>query len=164
MNGRLKDESGLTLIESMMAITILLVGLLGMAQVLALSLMASKAHGRDAGKATAYARLKMEELVSLDFSDTTTNVTINPPYSSDGTGLTAGGSVYPADPAEGYFDDLGSHGLRVSMGDPYYVRQWQIIDDGSNPNLKTIIVSVRSNRGFEYGTAPSTTLITQKTQ
>jgi prepilin-type N-terminal cleavage/methylation domain-containing protein len=164
MNGRLKKESGMTLIESMMAITILLVGLLGMAQVLALSLMASKTHGRDAGKATAHARQKMEELVALDFSDTTTNITIEPPYASNGTGLTAGGSVYPDDPVEGYTDSLGLHGMRVDWGDPYYVRQWQIIDDGANPNLKTIIVSVRSAKSFEYGTAPSTKLITQKTQ
>ena len=164
MKKRLKDQSGMTLIESLMAITILFVGLLGMAQVLALSLMASKTHGRDAGKTTAHARQIMEELVALDFDDTTTNLAMNPPYTSDGKGLSAGGSVYPAEPIDGYSDGLALHGMRISWGNPYYVRQWQIIDDASNPDLKTIIVSVRSEKSFEYGTAPSTTLITQKTR
>jgi hypothetical protein len=164
MKKRLKDQSGMTLVESLMAITILFVGLLGMAQVLALSLMASKTHGRDAGKTTAHARQIMEELVALEFDDTTTNLAMNPPYTSDGVGLTAGGSVYPADPIDGYSDNLGLHGARISWGSAYYIRQWQIIDDATNPNVKTIMVSVRSDRSFEYGTAPSTTLITQKTR
>jgi type II secretory pathway pseudopilin PulG len=163
MDQGLKSESGMTLIESMFAILILLVGLLGMAQVLTFSVMASKAHGRDAGKTTACARDKMEELVGLEFTDTTTNVTVTPPFTADGMGLSAGGSIYPEDPVDGYSDSLNETGTRTDEDSPAFTRQWQIIDDASNPNLKTIIVSVRSNKSFENGTAPSTTIITQKT-
>jgi type II secretory pathway pseudopilin PulG len=161
MNGHLKDECGMTLVESLMAIVILLVGLLGMAQVLAFSVVASKTHGRDSGKATIAARDKMEELSGLQFSDTTTNVTVNAPFPANGVGLTAGGSIYPANPAAGYSDYLNFTGGRTSSGSPAYTRQWQIINDSAN--VKRIIVSVTSNRSFRYGTAPSTVIVTEKT-
>ncbi len=163
MSKKSKNNSGMTLIESLIAMTILLVGLLSMAQVLAVSVIASKTHGRDAGKTTAAAREKMEELNSLDFSDTSANVTQNAPFPSDGVGLTAGGSIHPADPVQGYCDYLNETGGRMTSGSPSYTRQWQIIDDAANPNVKTIAVSVTSNRSFEYGAAPSTTIVTQKT-
>jgi prepilin-type N-terminal cleavage/methylation domain-containing protein len=157
----LKDENGMTLIESLMAILILLVGLLGMAQVLAFSVVASKTYGRDAGKASVAARDKMEELTGLQFSDATTNVTVNPPFPTNGVGLTAGGSIYPADPVAGYTDRLNAAGARITSGQPNYTRQWQIINESAN--VKRIIVSVTSNRSFDYGTAPSTIVVTQKT-
>jgi prepilin-type N-terminal cleavage/methylation domain-containing protein len=161
MKIRLKDESGMTLVESMIAMVILLVGLLGLAQVLTLGVIASKAYGRDAGLATAAARDKMEELVGLSFDDTSTNLTTSPPFSSNGVGLTAGGSIYPADPVAGYSDQLDSSGSRTSTASAAeYVRQWRIVNDSAT--LKTISVSVRSAKSFRYGTAPSTTLVTHK--
>jgi Tfp pilus assembly protein PilV len=161
MNRGLKDESGMTLVESMMAIVILLVGLLTMAQVLAFGVIASKTFGRDAGKTTASARDKMEELTGLRFSDTTTNVTVTPPYPTNGVGLTAGGSIYPSSPVAGYSDYLDMLGGRTPGTGAAYTRQWQIINDAAN--VKRIIVSVTSNKSFKYGTAPSTVIVTQKT-
>jgi prepilin-type N-terminal cleavage/methylation domain-containing protein len=155
-----KNENGMTLVESMIAILILTVGLLTMAQVLAFSIMASKTHGRDAGKTTAAAQEKMEELVGLRFSDTTTDVRVSPSNLTGGTGLTAGGSVYPSDPVQGYADYIDLTGNRISDSDAAYTRQWQITNNSAT--LKTISVSVTSNKSFQYGTAPSTVLITQK--
>jgi Tfp pilus assembly protein PilV len=161
MKSPLKDESGMTLVESMMAMLILLVGLLGLAQVLTFGVIASKAYGRDAGQATAAARDKMEELVGLQFADTTTNLTTNPPFSSGGVGLTAGGSIYPANPVDGYSDQLDSSGNRTTSASAVeYTRQWRIVNDSAT--LKTISVSVRSTKSFNYGVAPSTTLVTHK--
>ncbi len=137
-----KNESGVTLIESLIAILILLVGLLGMAQVLAVSVMASKSYGRDAGKTTVSARDKMEELTALPFTD---------------AGLTAGGSIDSTNPVSGYVDYLDLTGHAVSATSAAYTRQWQIIQDSAN--VKRVIVSVRSNKSFRYGTAPSTTLV-----
>lgn len=150
----------MTLVESLIAILILSIGLLTMAQVLAFSIMASKTHGRDAGKATAAAQEKLEELVGLQFADTTTDLTVNPPTAIGGTGLTAGGSVYPSEPVQGYSDYIDMTGNRISAADAAYTRQWQIVNSSST--LKTISVSVASNKSFQYGTAPSTVLITQK--
>ena len=162
MNKDINDEVGMTLVESMMAILILLFGLLSMAQVLAVSLMGSKTYGRDAGKTTAVAHDKMEELTALQFGDTTTNVTVAPPYPASGSGLTAGGSVYPSEPVAGYADYLSTTGARTSASAAAYGRQWQIINESATS--KKIIVSVSSRRSFRNGTAPSTTLVTQKTQ
>jgi type II secretory pathway pseudopilin PulG len=155
-----KDQSGMTMVESMIAILILLSGLLFIAQVMVVSVMASKTLGRDAGKTTAAAHDKMEELMGLPFTDTSTNVTVAAPFSSDGVGLTAGGSNHPDTPITGYVDYLDHAGVRTTADDAAYTRQWRIINDSSS--LKRIVVSVRSNESFQYGTAPSTVLVTQK--
>ena len=162
MNSDLKNESGMTLVESLIAIVILMFGLLAMAQALAFSVIASKTYGRDSGLATAAAHDKMEELISLSFNDTVTNLTMNPPYATNGSGLTAGGGVYPSTAVAGYSDCLTTAGSRTaSLSDTAYTRQWQIINESAAS--KRIIVSVRSNKSFRYGVAPSTTLITRKT-
>lgn len=163
MRNKMSDESGLTLVETLIAILILTVGLLSLAQVLAYTLAASKTHGRDSSKATASAHDKMEELTNLQFDDTTTNITVNIPYTNDGVGLTAGGSIPPAAPVAGYVDYLNVSGFRTTLGNALYTRQWQIIDDGSVTDLKRIIVTVTSDKSFRVGTRPSTTLVTEKT-
>lgn len=162
MRRDLSDESGLTLVETMIALLILLYGLLALAQVLAFSVVASKTFGRDATKATAAAHDKMEELTSLNFTDTTTNVTVAAPFPTNGVGLTAGGGIPPAAPVAGYVDYLDPIGARTDATAAAYTRQWQIINDSSN--VKRIIVAVTSKKSFKYGTAPSTTVVTYKTQ
>jgi Tfp pilus assembly protein PilV len=162
MRKRLSDESGLTLVESLIALVILLGGLLSMAQFLTFSIVASKTHGRDAAKATAYAHDKMEELTGLQFTDTTTNITVNAPFpATGGVGLTQGGTVPPAAAAAGYVDYLDVSGVRTTSGNAAYTRQWQIINDSAD--LKRIIVTVTSDRSFLMGARPSTTIVTEKT-
>jgi prepilin-type N-terminal cleavage/methylation domain-containing protein len=160
IQGVCSDDRGMTLIETMMAMLILLVGLLSMAQVLAFSVVASKTYGRDATKVTAYAHDKMEELTGISFADTTTNVTVNPPYTTNGLGLTAGGSIPPSAPVAGYADYLDISGIRTASGNAGFTRQWQVINDSAN--VKRIIVVVTSNKSFRYGVAPSTTVVTEK--
>lgn len=162
MRSNLSDQSGMTLVESLIALLILLFGLLALAQVLAFSVVASKTYGRDATKATTSAHDKMEELTALKFTDTTTNVTVAAPFPADGVGLTAGGSIPPAAPAAGYVDYLDASGVRTTATAAAYIRQWQIINDSSS--LKRIIVAVTSNKSFKYGVAPTTTVVTYKTQ
>ncbi|HSW38992.1 MAG TPA: hypothetical protein VLL97_05820, partial [Acidobacteriota bacterium] len=113
-----------------------------------------------AGKTTAAAHDKMEELVGLNFNDTTTNITVAPPFPSNGVGLRAGGSIHPDAPVAGYVDYLNHAGVRTSAGSAAFTRQWNIINESAF--LKRIIVSVRSNESFRYGAAPSTVLVTQK--
>jgi len=163
MRKKISDESGLTLVETLIALLILMVGLLSLAQVLAFTMAVSKTHGHDSVKATAAAHDKMEELTNLLFNDTTTNLTVNTPYTSNGVGLTAGGSIPPANPVAGYVDYLDTEGVRTASGNMAYTRQWQIIDDGTVTDLKRIIVTVTSNKSFQVGTAPSTTVVTEKT-
>ncbi len=161
MHKRLRDESGITLVESMIAMLIMLAGLLAMAQVITFCVVAGKTYGRDATKTTASAHDKMEELTGLDFSDTTANVAVDAPFPANGSGLSAGGSIAPSAPVPGYADYLDFTGSRTTAAAAAYTRQWRIIDNSSS--LKTIMVSVTSNRSFEFGEAPSTVLVTQKT-
>lgn len=163
MQKKWSNESGMTLVESLIAILILLAGLLAMAQALTFSVVASKTHGRDASKATAYAHDKMQELTNLRFNDTTTNVTVNPPYPATGSGLTAGGSIPPAAPVAGYVDYLNAAGARTTIGNSVFTRQWQITDDPVTIDMKRLTVTVTSNRSFRLGTPPSTTVVTEKT-
>lgn len=161
MKNCLKNESGITLIETMLAILILLVGLLGFAQLMTFSLIVGKSYGRDTGQTTAAARDKMEELIGLEFLDTITNVTVNPPYPNTGTGLTQGGSIYPDAPVSGFSDKIDFSGNRTNADDDVaYIRQWKVQNESTT--LKSISVSVKSNRSFKYGLIPSTTLITYK--
>lgn len=155
-------QYGFTLVESLIAIAILMAGLLSMAQVLTFTVMASKTYGQDASKATAAAQDKMGELIQLDFSDTTTNVAVNLPYSTDGVGLTEGGSIFPADPVDGYVDYVDSSGARTTPENAVFTRQWQIVDDTSFADLKRIAVTVTSIRSFQVGESPTTTLVTEK--
>lgn len=161
MRRGLSAEKGMTLIECLIAMTILLFGLLSLAQVLAFSVVASKTYGRDDTKTTIFARDKMEELMGLEFSDTTTDVTADAPFPAGGVGLTAGGGIPPAGPSAGYVDYVDHDGNRTGAGNAAYTRQWQIIDDSAS--LKRIVVNVTSNESFEYGQAPSTTTVTFKT-
>ncbi len=154
--------SGMTLVETMIAMLILAVGLLAMTQALVFSVAISKTHGRDATKATASANDKMQELTGLQFTDTTTNVTVAAPFPANGVGLTAGGSIPPAGSVTGYVDYLDFAGTRTTQAAAAYTRQWQIIDDAAN--IKRIVVAVTSNRSFQNGVAPSTILVTCKTR
>jgi hypothetical protein len=161
MKENASDESGITLIETIIALLILLAGLLSMAQVLAFGVIASKTYGRDATKTTAAAHDKMEELMSLRFSDITTNLAVEPPFTNDGQGLKIGGAIPPAAPADGYSDYLDFSGLRTTAdNDPAYARQWKI--EKTSDTLKKITVVVTSIKSFQYGTAPSTTIVTEK--
>jgi Tfp pilus assembly protein PilV len=135
MSKNLKNESGMTLVESMVAILILLVGLLTMAQVLTFSVMASKNLGRDSTKATAYACDRMEQLMSVPISDGS--------FTSGMDYINYDGSV-----ATG------------KNGDTRYTRQWTITDTGS---AKKIVVSVTSTKSFSYGKSPSTVLLAERT-
>ncbi len=160
MKRRTSDESGMTLIETIIALLILLAGLLSMAQVLAFSVIASKTYGRDATKTTASAHDKIEELMSLKFSDTTTNVTVEPPFTNTGQGLSPGGDIPPSAPVNGYSDYLDFSGSRTTAANAAYTRQWKI--ENESATLKKITVVVSSDKSFRYGTAPSTTVVTQK--
>jgi type II secretory pathway pseudopilin PulG len=163
MTKRISEESGFTLVESLIAIIVLLAGLLSMAQVLAYTVIASKTHGHDSATTTSMAQDKMEELINLRFNDKTTNLTVNAPYPTTGKGLTAGGSIPPNNPVAGYADYLNRAGQRTTVTSQIaFTRQWQITNDASGL-LKTIAVNVTSNKSFDMGGPPSTTLVTLKT-
>ena len=163
------NKHGFSLIETMIAMLILIFALVSMAQLLGLAIVVNKNQGRDAAKATGFAHDKMEELNGLAFDDKTTNVTVNYPYPANGKGLLAGGNLPPTAPAANYTDTLDQFGARTTTAaNIAFTRQWLITDlpVGGPTTHKQITVAVTSNKSIRYGTgaAPVTVSMTLKTQ
>jgi prepilin-type N-terminal cleavage/methylation domain-containing protein len=164
------NKDGFSLIETMIAMFILVFALVSLAQMLALAIAINKNQGRDATKATGFAHDKMEELNSLVFNDTTTNVSTNCcPYTTTvNTGLTALGSIAPAPTVTNYVDYLDQNGVRTTSTSTAlaFTRQWQITNitdfPAPTPTRKQITVSVTSNKSIRPGTAPVTVSVTFK--
>jgi hypothetical protein len=161
------SESGVSLLETMLAAMILIVVVLGLMPVFILGFQTTEQQGDIATRTTEYAQDKMESLVTLSFTDGATNTTVYPPASTGGTGLggtMAGsstvGAIPPTAGATGYIDYLDVNGnLLISPTGAYYSRQWSISTD-STATLKKITVVVTSLQASGVkGLAPSTTLV-----
>jgi len=166
---RARSQSGVTLVESMIASLILIIVVVGLLPVLTMGFQTTEQQGDIATRTTEYADDKMESLITLSFTDNTTN-TATFPASLGGTGLggvmaasTTVGSVAPAAAVAGYADYFDFYGnlLTTSTG-ATYVRQWSISTDATQ-TLKTITVSVTSLQKYGVlGIAPSTKLVSVK--
>ncbi len=159
------NKGGFSLIETMIAMFIMVFALISLAQLMALAIVVNKNQGRDATKATGFAHDKMEELTGLAFTDTTTNVSVSPFSVTASTGLSAGGNLPPTAPAANYSDTLDQFGARTTIpGSIAFTRQWQITN--VNATLKQITVAVTSNKSFRSGNGalPVTVSVTLKTQ
>jgi len=159
---RVADEAGFSLVETLIAMFILVVALLALSQLFSMAIVLNKNGGRDATKTTVFAHDKMEELNSLAFGDTTTNVSVDPPYPATGKGLSPGGSILPAAPVTNYVDYLDQNGVRTAAASAVFSRQWEITAESGT--LKRISVAVTSNRSFSLGAAPATFVVGYKTQ
>jgi len=168
------NKGGFSLIETMIAMFILVFALISLAQRMPLAIVVNKNQGGVATKATGFAHDKVEELTGLAFTDGTTNVTVNPNangiYPATGRGLLVGGNLPPAAPADAnYFDYLDQFGARTTTAaNIAFTRQWQITDlpVGGPTSYKQITVGVTSNKSFRSGNGalPVTVSTTLKTQ
>lgn len=147
----LTSERGTTLIETAIALGILLVvmaGLLGMA---ALATSLTENQGHLGARTTEYAQDKMEQLLALAYGDVTSNTAVFPAPITGGTGLTVGGSSNPAVVAAGYVDWLDVNGnLLASAGTTaptgwYYKRVWQTSSPATNLKQVTVTTIVKSS-------------------
>lgn len=150
-DGFSSSSRGFSLVEVTVALGLLTVVSLGVAQLFAVSTRANLvAKGRTSS--TALAEQKMEQLRSLTWgfdseglglpvSDTTTNLSLYPP-TQDGTGL----NPSPANTLDantlGYFEYLDASGAWVATPDAaVYVRRWAIRPLPTNPN-NTLVLQV----------------------
>jgi prepilin-type N-terminal cleavage/methylation domain-containing protein len=149
------NNRGFTLVEVVIAMGLLTVVSLGVAQLFAASTRANL-FARTGTSTSAMAEQKMEQIRSLTWgfdtagqglplSDTTTNLTVYP-MTSNGTGL----NPSPADSLEqnttGFFDFLDAAGTWVGTGattppTAAYVRRWSIAPLPTNPN-NTLVIQV----------------------
>lgn len=162
-----QDERGMTLLETVMAMAILLIVVAGVLSVFDTAISLTWLQGDVATRATEYAQDKMEQLMPLSFNDGSTNTTVFPATPTGGTGLGGAmaasstvGSIPPAAAVSEYVDYLdGSGNLLTSSTGAAYTRQWSIATDPT-ATLKTITVVVTSVApGGPHGAPPSSTLV-----
>lgn len=150
------DERGLTLIETMLAVTVAVVGAFGICSVIYVATATTKNQGTETTRATIYAQDKMEKLLSLasipvagvttaSFTNCTqaasTQQTSYPDCNA--TGISAGGATSPlqsscpsSGASVGYVDFIDASGNQLTgtgcsaatTNGFSYVRMWQISD------------------------------------
>lgn len=184
---RRPSQSGMSLIETMIALGILLVASAGILPIGMIAVETTENQGHLTARTTEYAQDKMEQLMALAWGDTVTDTTQFPPCGpattpscTTGTGLAVGGSSDPTapvtSPGNGYVDYLDVTGNPSTVsGNWFYIRVWQISNPaGSNncvvqgasvPCLKQITVTakVRSQVGAPQGGLPQSTISSLKT-
>ncbi len=162
-------ERGSSLIEMMIASLVLLVGIVPLAGVFSIAVATNSVQGDIATRTALNAQDKMEELLALNFADSSSDTTQYPTAGVGGTGLGGAmvgsatvGSVDPAAPVADYVDYITFQGvLQTTATGAKYRRQWSISTDATG-NLKTITVLVTVVGGTGPGLAPSTTLVCMK--
>ena len=162
---RTADARGFSLLEVLVATTILTVGVLSVAQLFALSVR-SNMSSKYTSFTAVLAEQKMEQLRSLTYgfdtlglplTDLTTDTTAVPETPTGGTGL----SPSPANSLKantgGYVEFLdgagkiiSSNGTTTAPANTVYTRRWSIQPLPTNPNNTIVIqvlVTARKNRG-----------------
>lgn len=185
-----RSQSGMSLLETMIALTILVVVTVGVMAVATIAVETTENQGHLQSRAAEYAQDKMEQLISLGYGDGDTggcggaacgtDTTVFPscspqttPSCTTGTGLAVGGSSDPtapvSTPGNGYVDYLDSAGNpTTSTGSWFYIRVWQIDKPAGTTNLKRITATaqVRSTvggAGSGAGALPTATVVSLKT-
>ena len=153
--GRVAPDAGFTIIEVLIAMTVLTIVCLGVAQLFGVAILAT--HGaKSQTSAATLAEQKMEQLRALTWgfdsegdylpvSDTSTNLSVMP-AASGGGGL----NPSPTDSLDvntaGYVDYLDKRGQWIGTGvtapaAAIYIRRWRIMPLPTNPN-NTLILQV----------------------
>jgi prepilin-type N-terminal cleavage/methylation domain-containing protein len=156
MPARFNSSSrGFSLVEVLVAMGLLTVVSLGVAQLFALSTRAN-VIAKGATSTTAMAEQKLEQLRGLTWgfdlagqgipdSDTTTNLAVTPP-THDGSGLNPSPSDSLEQNTTGFVDFLDGGGNWVGTGSTppgsaVYIRRWSIQPLPTNPN-NTLVLQV----------------------
>ena len=155
---RLGSERGMSLIETAIAVAILLIVMVGLLSMAALATTYTENHGHLEARTTEYAQDKMEQLLALAYNDAISNTVVFPAVTTPpGTGLAAGGGIDTAAPVDLYVDWLAYDGTLLGGGTTapstwFYQRVWQIcVSCGQNPSATvkqvTVVATVRSSVG-----------------
>ena len=144
-NGRLADQSGFTLLESVIAMVLMLVVALGSASLFSYSIY-NNSGGADRATSLAIAQQQIERLRSARFTSTVTDANLNA-----GTPVTST-----------VVSDGRQFRLTVAIDDN---PSTDAIDVNAATNLKGITVTVVSQsigRGWAFGSGGTITLFTQR--
>ncbi len=157
-----RREQGFTLLEVLIAATILLIVATGVLGLFSFAVVQNSAAGDHGTRVTEYAQDKMEQLMALSFADVGSDTTQYPTAATGGVGLTAGGSLTVSSPTSGYVDYIDSSGSpTTTAANGSYIREWLVVNDATG-QLKTISVRVQKLRETQGTALPYTTLVSQK--
>ena len=159
-SGQKKSQSGVSLVETMIALCLLLIAAAGIMTMATVAMSTTENQGHLAARTAEYAQDKMEQLLALQYPDTQTDTTVFPSViTGAGTGLTPGGSLNPNAPVVAYSDYVDKSGNPVPAGANWqYVRVWQITENVAL-QLKTISVVTQVRYGVgQTGILPRSTL------
>lgn len=157
------NDSGASLVETVVATALLLVVLAGLGSLGIIGRIGTENEGHLAARTTEYAQDKMEQLFVLAWGDVQSDTRVFPAALSGGTGLAVGGSANPASPVVGYADYLDKSGTLIASADGtppanwFYKRVWQVSSPQANLKLIEVTVTVESSLGR---TSPPTSTVT----
>jgi|SRR5438128_929415 len=174
---RKKAQAGMALVETVIALAVLLIVAVGVMSLAAISLATTENQGHLQARAAEYAQDKMEQLLALTFCDGQSDTTVFPAASSGGQGLagctnlsnpvptaSAGGSLSTSAPATGYVDYVDNSGNPVASTQNWqYIRVWQISVPAGSSGLKQISVKCKARGGVgKVGIPPNATVVSLK--
>jgi hypothetical protein len=165
---RAPAAAGFSLLETVFALSILMVVSLGVLPLGVIATTNTENQGHLMARTTEYAQDKMEQLLSLSYGDAMTDTRFFPAANTGGTGLAIGGSSNPSTPVALYVDYLDVDGsLLASTGitapaNWYYKRVWQISSAGTNLKQITVTATVKSAVGSS-GRIPRASVTSLKT-
>lgn len=178
-----KSQSGMTLVETMIALAILLVVAAGVMGLASVAVSTTETQGHLAARTAEYAQDKMEQLLALKFCDggtdgqSGTNTTVFPSVINPaGTGLAgcsdmtngvplSGGGLSTTAPTAGYVDYLDASGNLVASTAVWeYIRVWQVTVPAGTTGMKQITVLAQAHYAIgSNGLLPQSTVVALKT-
>jgi hypothetical protein len=182
LSRRRKSQAGMSLMETMVALGMLLVVASGVMGLAAVAVSTTETQGHLAARTAEYGQDKMEQLLGLAFCDGGTtgtagsDTTVFPAVFGAGTGLAgcsdmvagvplAGGGLNANAPVAGYVDYLDASGNLVAAAANWeYIRVWQITVPAGSTGLKQISVLAQARRSVgNNGLLPQSTVVALKT-
>ena len=159
------STSGFSLVETMVATSLLATAVVTLAQLFALSTRTNVAS-HNTTYAAVLAEQKMEELRALAWgfdtqglpiSDTGTNTAVTPPTATGGTGLKPSPTSALQENTSGYVDYIDGYGNKLGTGanppeSAIYTRRWSVTPLPTNPN-NTLVIQVLVTRNNDRGQA-----------
>jgi Prokaryotic N-terminal methylation motif len=177
-----QSETGLTLVETMVALAMLLIVTTGVMGLAAVAVSTTETQGHLGARTAEYAQDKMEQLLALKFCDGGTDgksgsdTTVFPAVAGNGTGLAgcsdmtngvpqSGGGLSATAPTAGYVDYLDASGNLVGATANWeYIRVWQISVPAGSTHLKQITVLAQASRSVgTNGRLPQASVAALKT-